>query len=115
MYYNLVGSVEHYNLYKGRLLEDMTGASLTHLLAHTPGASITYDSAESGADFIVTASPRYEKVILEVGMGRKGFEQAINTLEKVNGKYGIVASTSELRLDADKRCVSLPLEYLLLV
>ncbi len=115
MYYNLVGSVEHYNLYKGRLLEDMTGASLTHLLALTPGASITYDSAESGADFIVTVSPRYEKVILEVGMGRKGFEQAINTLEKVNGKYGIVASTSELRLDADKRCVSVPLEYLLLV
>ena len=114
MYYNLVGSVEQYNHYKGRLLEDVAGVMLFHLFGGLPGASIAYDSAEAGADFILTPSMAGEKIVLEVGMGKKGFEQAANTLSKVGGKYGLVVSQTGLGLHEDGRCVSVPLEYFLL-
>lgn len=114
MYYNLVGSVEQYDHYKGRLLEDVTGVMLFHMFDGLPGASIAYDSAESGADFILTTSMSGEKIVLEVGMGKKGFEQATGTLRKVGGKYGLVVSQTGLGLHADGQCVSVPLEYFLL-
>lgn len=115
MYYNLVGSVEQYDQYKGRLLEDVAGVSLFHLFGHKPGASITYDSAQSGADFILAPSVNGEKIVLEVGMGKKGFEQAANTLRKIGGNYGLVVSQTGLRLNDDVQCVSVPLVYFLLV
>lgn len=115
MYYNLVGSVERFDQYKGRLLEDVAGVSLFHLFGTIPGASITYDSAQFGADFILTPSRTSERVVLEVGMGAKGFEQTASTLQKVGGKYGLVISRAGLRLANNEQCVSVPLEYFLLV
>lgn len=115
MYYNLVGSVEQYDHYKGRLLEDVTGVTIFHLFGGLPGASIAYDSAESGADFILGAPLTGEKIVLEVGMGKKGFEQVATTLRKVGGKYGLVVSQTGLGLHEDGRCVAVPLEYFLLV
>jgi predicted AAA+ superfamily ATPase len=114
MYYNLVGSIEQYDLYKGRLLEDVVGVSLFHMFGNLPGASIAYDSAKSGADFILTTSTHGEKIILEVGMGKKDFEQAENTLRKVGGKYGLVISQAGLKLSGEGQCISVPLEYFLL-
>jgi predicted AAA+ superfamily ATPase len=115
MYYNLVGSVEHYDQYKGKLLEDVCGMSLFRLFANTIGVSITYDSAEGGADFIFSTSPQKGKIVLEVGSGRKGFEQVVSTLKKVEGKYGVVISQTELFLQREENCISVPLAYFLLI
>ncbi len=119
MYYNLVGSVEQYENYKGKLLEDVMGMYLMRLFGDKLGiTSLTYDSAESGADFILETKPQAGKIVIEVGMGKKkqkGFEQVTNTLSKVEGKYGLIVSQTNLSLNEKVNCVSVPLEYFLLV
>lgn len=119
MYYTLVGSVEQYGNYKGKLLEDIIGMYLMRLFGNNLGTtSLTYDSAENGADFILETKPQGGKIVIEVGMGNKkhkGREQVGNTLTKVKGKYGLIVSTDTLALDDKANCVSVPLEYFLLL
>ncbi len=115
MYYNLVGSVEQYDHYKGKLLEDVAGMYLFRAFGGNSGVSITYDSAEGGADFILSTNHMKEKIVLEVGAGRKSSEQVAATLQKVAGKYGLLVSQTDLSLQIDKNCVSVPLEYFLLI
>ncbi len=115
MYYNLIGSVELYDQYKGRLLEDVTGVGLSYLYSNIPGASLTYDNAESGADFILLPSVDSQKIILEVCMGKKGFRQAINSLQKVKAKYGLIVSQTRLDVNKNQKFITVPLEYFLLV
>lgn len=119
MYYNLVGSVEQYENYKGKLLEDVMGMYLIRLFGNKLGTtSLTHDSAEHGADFILEVKPRGGKIVIEAGTGTKskrGFEQTINTLEKVKGKYGLIVSRTHLAFDKKTNCVSVPLEYFLLI
>ncbi len=45
------------------------------------------------------------------GMGKKGFTQVENTLQRVNGTY----SSSKLILNDEKTAVLVPLNYLLLI
>ncbi len=119
MYYNLVGSVEQYENYKGKLLEDVMGMYLTRLFGNKLGTtSLTYDSAQLGADFILELKPGGGKIVIEAGTskkGKRGFEQTINTLEKVKGKYGLIVSQTHLAIDKQTNCVSVPLEYFLLI
>lgn len=115
MYYNLVGSTITFDNYKGKLLEDIVGFYLYRVFIQFQGSSLTYDSAGSGADFIVDTKIEGSKpVVIEVGSGKKSYAQTKQTLEKVGGKYGLVISTSDLGIDNDCRCVSVPLKYFLL-
>lgn len=119
MYYNLVGSVEQYENYKGKLLEDVIGMYLMRLFGNRFGiTSLTYDSAQSGADFILETKPRGGKIVIEAGMGKKkqrGFDQVVNTLSKVQGKYGLVISQGTLAIEKQANCVAVPLEYFFLL
>lgn len=119
MYYNLVGSIEQYENYKGKLLEDVMAMYLTRLFGNQLGTtSLTYDSAEVGADFILEVTPGGGKIVIEAGTGnkgRKGLEQTVNTLRKVKGKYGLIVSQTHLKFDKETNCVSVPLEYFLLI
>ncbi len=118
MYYNLVSSIEQYENYKGKLLEDVIGMYLMRLFGNKINTSLTYDSAESGADFVLELSPQGGKMVIEAGFGKKGkkgVEQTVNTLNKVKGKYGLIVSQAHLYLDEENDCVSVPLEYFLLV
>lgn len=117
MYYNLVGSIEQYENYKGKLLEDVMGMYLIRLFGNKLGTtSLTYDSAQLGADFILEVKPGGGKIVIEAGTsnkGKRGLQQTINTLEKVNGKYGLIVSKTHLAFDKETNCVSVPLEYFL--
>lgn len=116
MYYNLVGSIFTYQHYKGKLLEDVVGLSLTRTFTNTTtGYALTYDSVSEGADFIVTTRtvPRLN-IVIEVSLGEKGVIQAKNTLKRVGGKYGLVVSSSPLILDEDNY-VTVPIQYFLLI
>ncbi len=115
MYYNLFGSVEQYDNYKGRLLEDIVGMYLTIAFANNIGVSLSYDSRERGADFILSIKSRKEKIVLEAGTGKKGIRQAVYTLKHVKGKYGLIISPGQLTLHIEDNCVVIPLEYFLLL
>ena len=76
-------------------------------------ASLTYDSAQGGADFIV--GWERQRVIIEVGSGDKGSRQIKNTMTKVNAKYGFTVSNNGLNLIKDENVLQVPFEYFLLI
>lgn len=116
MYYNLVGSVEQYQNYKGRLLEDVVGMFLYRIYYGNVGVSLTYDPNEGGADFIIDYKTGDSgRIALEVGTGRKKCDQAIKTLNKYGGKYGLIVSEGTLELHESHNCVQVPLDYFLLI
>ena len=117
MYYNLVGSIEQFEKYKGKLLEDIIGMYLNRLFADNLGSiSLTYDNAQSGADFILEIKAQKRKIVLEASTGKKGqkgIEQVVSTLKKVEGAYGLIISQNHLAIDRVNNCVFIPIEYFL--
>lgn len=111
MYFKFIGSTQKQEIYEGKLLEDIAGLYLGRLCEQR-SISLTYDSAAGGADFI--ARDDNACIAIEVGRGQKGFTQVMRTSKKVKAKYGLVISSSELKLDAEKSAVSVPLEFFLL-
>src|SRR5437667_6994609 len=109
MFFHLIGNQTTYENYKGSLLEDIVGLYLYRILASQIGTSITYDSTEGGADFILKLHGN--KLPIEVGYGKKGYSQLDATRERIHAPYGITISSTELKLSEDKKMVSIPLEY----
>lgn len=114
MYFNFIGNTRTKDNYKGKVLEDTIGLYLNRLFNGKPDTSITYDSAASGADFIIRQGK--DMLVLEVGYGEKSFKQVINTMSKdaVNARYGIVISQRPLEVNEEKNTISIPLSYFLL-
>lgn len=111
MYFRFIGSTQQKEAYEGKLLEDTVGLYLGRLCQRR-SVSLTYDSANGGADFIVRDGE--ESIAIEVGRGQKGFEQAVRTSEKIKAKYGLVVSSSQLSINAKQSAVAVPLEFFLL-
>jgi predicted AAA+ superfamily ATPase len=97
--------------HKGWYLEDIVGLSLYREFSQRLASPIFYDSAKGGADFILAFPDR--KIPIEIGYGRKEIDQALLTLEKVKGRYGLVVCDSDLAKEGE--IVKIPLRYLLLV
>ena len=112
MYYNFVGNIIGQKNYMGKLLEDTVGLYLTRCLVNK-NASLTYDSAEGGADFIVRLHE--QNILMEVGYGEKAFTQIKNSSRRVKAKYGIVVSNAPLALSSDQTAINIPLPYFLLL
>lgn len=114
-HFNYLGSTSTRENYMGKLLEDTIGLYLNKLFSGHPDASVTYDSAAGGADFIVRIGKKL--YVLEAGMGDKSFKQVETTMRKhkVKAQYGMVVSQSQLRLDEGMNTVSIPLQYFLLL
>jgi predicted AAA+ superfamily ATPase len=112
MYYNTLGSIKREEDAMGKLLEDLVGMYLIHILRKTVNPSLTYDAAEGGADFIVSFGR--ECVIIEIGNSQKGFKQVKKTFRKVAAKYGLVIARDNLFLDAASNAIRIPLEMFLL-
>lgn len=113
MYYNFVGNIIGREFYMGKFLEDTVGLYLVRYLVNK-NASLTYDSSQAGADFIVRLQE--QNIILEVGYGKKmGFEQIKSTAKRVKAKYGLVVSMTPLSINEEKTIVNIPLSYFLLL
>jgi len=93
----------------GSLLEDAVALYL-YLIAKERLGSVTYDAEKGGADFIL--STPMEKVVVEVGWGRKDGRQVRKTMRKVNAERGIVVHGGEFR--RENGIVWLPKEWFLL-
>lgn len=116
MYYNLVGSTVEFRDYRGKLFEDVVGMYLFRIFRNVSEASLTYDSDAGGADFVLRPGlDPNDCIVLEASLGQKGSRQVITTLGRVKARYGIVVSTSPLRLDDTKQCISVPLKFFLLI
>jgi len=113
--YSLLSIVEGeaaFEKYKGKYLEDIIALSLYREYNQRSAAPIFHDSAKGGADFILQRGQK--KIVIEVGFGKKDFRQTRNTLDKVQGDYGLVVSENE-ELSCLDNIVRLPLSYFLLI
>ena len=98
---------------EGHLLEDMVGMYLKRIISFT---KICYDAQPGGADFVIGDLIRPQSVIaLEVGLSKNQAHQTAKTLQKIKGKYGLVVTNGDLKLDLEAKSVFVPLEYFLLI
>lgn len=111
MYYNFIGNTITSTNYMGKLFEDAAGLYLRKYASNSLG-SLTYDSSEHGADFVLSLGD--QKIIIEAGYGRKGINQIQNSAKKITAKYGLAISQSPLAMGDDGFSVIVPLEYFLL-
>lgn len=115
MYYKMIGNIISDQNAKGKLLEDLVGMYLQRYLYKNPLSSITFDSGEGGADFIVKSANN--KIVIEVGVGKKNYRQVEKTAIKTNPIYSIVISQSEniLSVNQEKNSIMIPLRIFLLI
>jgi predicted AAA+ superfamily ATPase len=96
---------------KGKYLEDIVALTLYREFGQRLASPLFYDSAQGGADFILSFPDK--KIAIEVGYGNKKIEQAKATLVKIKGQYGLIVSNSQLAIEDN--VVKVPLEYFLLM
>jgi predicted AAA+ superfamily ATPase len=105
-------SISSFENFKGKLLEDVVGLYLRRITRGLSDFSLTYDSSQSGADFILKIKEK--KIVIEVGYGEKGLKQVVFTLNRVKGTYGLVISENDT-LKVEKNVIFLPINYFLLI
>lgn len=113
MYYHFIGNIKPLSYCIGKLYEDTVGMYLVRLFNGRINYSITYDSAEEGADYILNLQDR--KIVIEVGSGEKDLRQVRNTALKVKSLYNFVISKESLSLSEENNTVKIPFEYFLLI
>lgn len=112
MYYKMIGNTISAQNARGKLMEDLVGMYLYRIFYKKPGHSLTYDSAQGGADFILGVGKK--RIIIEVGAGKKDYKQIVSTSKKVNPDYSLIVSEDELELSEDLNAVKIPLRLFLL-
>lgn len=95
----------------GWYLEDVVALSLYREFSQKLASPIFYDSAKGGADFILAFPER--KIPIEIGYGKKEIGQAVSTLEKIDGRYGLIVCDSNLAKEGE--IIKVPLRYFLLL
>ena len=99
---------------EGKLIEDVVGMHLYKEFITPSIATLTYDSAQSGADFILQFRDQ-RQIAIEVGRGKKGSRQLLNTMKKVKCNYGLSFGKNELFLHKEDHIVQIPSYYFLLM
>lgn len=102
-----------FSKYTGKFLEDIVALSIHRHLGEPQLAHLNYDSAKGGADFIMQLGMK--NIVLEVGYGKKGIKQVVNSMKKYSSIYGIVISRDPLELVESENIVKIPLETFLLL
>jgi hypothetical protein len=69
--------------HQGPLLE----AAVANVLSRVPGASVRYDDAEGGADFLLQGRLR---AVVEVGWGNKNDRQVKSSMARYKNPWGIL-------------------------
>lgn len=98
--------------HKGKLLEDSVGMYLFHHFSYIIGASLGYDDAQGGADFIIDAGER--RIVLETGWSKRDISQAIQTMRETKANYGLLVTNPSV-LEYKDNVVTVPFEFFYLL
>lgn len=110
----ITGKNSTFNVNLGKFLEDIVSMHLKREFV-TPGIGhITYDPREGGADFVVQIANE-RQLVIEVGLGKKNNKQAVQTLERVSGDYGIIICDTELKYLEEENIIRLPTHFFLMM
>jgi len=110
----LVGKEATYHTRLGHLMEDIAAMHFHREFVSSGMASLSYDSAAGGADFILQMANQRD-VVVEIGMGKKGMKQVMTTMKKIKSDYGIVVSDGLLKKSDDGRVICIPLQFFLMM
>ena len=78
-------------------------------------AIVEYDTAEGGADFIISLTgEKKDSIVVEVGVKKTTSRQVAQTLGELNGRYGLIVTGQPLNIDTVNNSVYVPLEFFLL-
>lgn len=103
---------------KGKLLEDIIGMYLKRLFLDAPltRAIVEYDTAQGGADFIISPNgQRSSSIAVEVGANKTTSRQVIQTLQDIGGRYGMVITSGGLAIDETNNVLRVPFEFFFLI
>ena len=98
---------------RGLLWEDAVGLSLRRILG-SERATIEYDTAPGGADFIVARGDGSAPIIIEVGSRKKSDRQIALTSRLTKSRYNLIVTEGELRINEDRRVAYLPFSFFFL-
>lgn len=98
--------------HKGKLLEDSIGMYLYRHFSNVIGASLGYDDAQGGADFIVDAVGK--RIVIETGWNKQDASQAIQTMQDTRANYGLLVTSSSLLMHKEN-VVTVPFEFFFLL
>lgn len=115
MYFHLRGSVLSPENARGKLLEDIIGMYINRILYKEKEVYINYDAEKGGADFIIGIGNN--NIVIEVGTSKKTIRQVVNTMNKINGTYGIIISEKQevLELNDKYNIIKIPFKYFILM
>ncbi|MBM4177579.1 ATP-binding protein [Candidatus Gribaldobacteria bacterium] len=108
-------SIKDFDHFKGKLLEDTVGLVCYKFLRAIPGASLVFDVAAGGADFILKTNEKM--FVVEVGFGNKDNQQIINTVNRIGKNkniFSILISQRE-ELEIADGVLRLPIKFFLLI
>lgn len=113
-FFSVAGQENTFMTRKGKLLEDSVGAHLYREFILRGGGAFRYDSAQSGADFILQIG-NTRQIIIEVGLGKKDRKQILSSMRRIKCEYGIVFSSNPLMIDEEEKIINVPLDYYFLM
>jgi len=113
MYYKMIGNTISQSNANGKLFEDLIGMYLHRFFYKNTNTSLTYDSAQGGADFILGIPNK--KIVIEVGVGKKDFRQIIETSKKTKAAYSLIICNNELKFSEELNAVMVPTRLFLLI
>lgn len=98
--------------HKGKLLEDSVGMYLYRNFSNVVAASLGYDDAQGGADFIIEAGGK--RIVIETGWNKRDGNQVIQTMREVKANYGLLITNSSV-LEHKNDVVAVPFEFFFLL
>jgi len=98
--------------HKGKLLEGSVGMYLYRHFSGIIGASLGYDDAQGGADFIVDSGGR--RIAIETGWNKRDVDQPIQTMREVKANYGLLITNSSV-LELRDEVITVPFEFFYLL
>lgn len=111
-FFSIAGISGTFFSHQGRLFEDVAAEYLYREFVCNGSGTITYDSSQVAADFILQIANQ-RQIAIEVGRGEKDFSQIIATMEKIKCNYGIIFHGGSLEYNKEIGVIKVPWQYLL--
>jgi len=99
--------------FKGQLMEDLAALHYYREFINPGTGVLTYEATKNRADFLLSIKGG-GLIAIEIGSGRKGIGQALNSVQDRKCKYGLSINIDRLSISDDKLVVSVPHSFFFL-